>query len=98
MIKLKFYYISVSFVLPFILITILKTAINVDRPIDMIIGGLLFIIFSKLFTKPFEKWIVTNNKEDQLWDWAFDDGLSFERGNLYAIFLIASIVVEVNPM
>lgn len=97
MIKLKFYYISVSFVLPFILITTLKTAINVDRPIHMIIGGLLFIILSKLFTKPFEKWIVTNNKEDQLWDWAFDTWSDL-RGYLYAIFLIASIVVEVDLM
>lgn len=93
--KIKVVYIAVTFVVPFILITLLNVAFNADRSIyiDMLMG-FLFIIVSNLCLKPFKNWVLTHNKEDEVWDWAFDSQ-SQKRGILYVLFLIASIVVAI---
>lgn len=97
MLKLKLFYLMVTFILPLIILVTVKTLINIPQTIFFhILIGLLFVILSRLLTKPFERWVTINRRDYELWDWAFDTR-SPVRGSLYAIFLITAIVIQINP-
>ncbi|GAA4057931.1 hypothetical protein GCM10022410_01550 [Amphibacillus indicireducens] len=90
----KSLYLTLSFIVPCIIVGVLEIIINPNNHLYIgMLFAVLFITLSQLLLIPFKRWVFNCEKTDQLWRWAFDI-TNFKRITLYVLFITLSSVLS----